>query len=597
MNRLSQAFEPKNPATHLVVLGEPSLADAMAAIAADTNIPTLKRRHWLTSMRRIADGMGRPPGSLPCRMTALRHHVNRLNAAALGWELKTLSSHKSNLKAAINHYMKMAHVPSRGAPLSTVWAPLMQAIFDVKPRRLLSGIARHCSARDLRPESVNEALVDQYFEFRAETTFQDVGPALKRELMKAWNECVEKVSGWPQQLLTLPDLPTRISGPDWAEFPQGLREEIDAYLGELAKPHRSANGRRRRPCKATTVATRRRELIAFIRSAVGAGKPIHSLTSLAAVLQPDVVTASFEQYLDRNGANAKGYTIDLAWKLHAIAQMLNMSPECIAHLDEIRGRLEEDRGPVLTEKNNLLIRQVMTSDVWSNVTALPETLMAKAQLTLKRAPQKAATLACLALQIQLLTVAPVRIGNLLSIRLGYNLKRIGQYNNNYRLHFPNYDVKNRIDLDFPFGVRTSNMIDKFIIEFRPHFGQGQQIDWLFPRENGEHRSSSHASVAIAALLERDVGLRVTAHQFRHAAAAMILKAEPGNYEFARRVLGHRNIATTQRFYTSLESFPAAKMFGEMMEEQTVRMIDRRAAAKKLSGPKKLMRFDKSSRGS
>ena len=51
------------------------------------------------------------------------------------------------------------------------------------------------------------------------------------------------------------------------------------------------------------------------------------------------------------------------------------------------------------------------------------------------------------------------------------------------------------------------------------------------------------------------------------AAAMVLKAQPGNYEFARRILGHRNIATTIRFYTALESFKAAEVFGAMMEEQ------------------------------
>ncbi len=60
--------------------------------------------------------------------------------------------------------------------------------------------------------------------------------------------------------------------------------------------------------------------------------------------------------------------------------------------------------------------------------------------------------------------------------------------------------------------------------------------------------------AIADIVEKRVGLRATAHQFRHAAGAIILKHEPGNYEFVRRVLGHLNIQTTIRFYTALESF-------------------------------------------
>lgn len=72
------------------LLGEPSLADAIAAVKADTSIPDLKRRHWLTSMTVLAKAIGRPPASIPCRMTSLRHHIGRLNAAALRWSRKPL---------------------------------------------------------------------------------------------------------------------------------------------------------------------------------------------------------------------------------------------------------------------------------------------------------------------------------------------------------------------------------------------------------------------------------------------------------------------------------------------------------------------------
>lgn len=222
---------------------------------------------------------------------------------------------------------------------------------------------------------------------------------------------------------------------------------------------------------------------------------------------------------------------------------------------------------ILTEKNIKVIRAILMTDVWSRVLALPQSLMAEAQRMLNWSPQKAASLAAVALQVQILTRAPVRVGNLLSIRIGHNLTRAGSNGSSYRLCFPNYDVKNRVDLDFPLDKKTTEIIDQFIDVFRPHLGDGHRGDWLFPGENGKHRSSAHASVSIAKRVEREVGLRVTAHQFRHGAAAMVLKAQPGNYEFARRILGHRNIATTIRFYTALESFKAAEVFGAMMEEQ------------------------------
>ena len=58
--------------------------------------------------------------------------------------------------------------------------------------------------------------------------------------------------------------------------------------------------------------------------------------------------------------------------------------------------------------------------------------------------------------------------------------------------------------------------------------------------------------------------RVTPHQFRHAAAYIILKADPGNYELVRRVLGHRSITTTHNFYIGLETLEATRQFGEMV---------------------------------
>jgi hypothetical protein len=560
----SKHLFPPQGTQHL--LGEPSLADAIAAIKADTSLPDLKRRHWVTSMTVLAKAIGRPPESIPCRMTSLRHHIGRLNAAAQGWEQKTFSNHKSNMKVAINHYMKVRNVPMRGAPLSAAWKTMFDTIVDVKPRRLLSGFARYCSIRAVIPSGVTEERVIQYFGFRETTGFLRSGVTRPRELMKAWNSCVEKVPGWPQRLLNLPGLSKASKGPEWEEFPESLRLEIEVYLNDISKPHRSANGRRRRSNKPSTISTRRRELAAFARTAVASGRPIETLISLKALLHPDVVKLALETYLDRNGEKAKGYTIDLAWKLASIAKTIGASPETINFLDDAWTRLEHDRGPVLTQKNQNIIRLVLMTDVWGKVCALPQQMMSEAKRMLNSAPKKAVPIATTAVQIQILTRAPIRIGNLLAIRLGVNLKR-DMDRESYRLHFPDYDTKNRVDLDFALTGQTAVLIEEFINVFRPFLGEGHKGDWLFPGVNDKQRSPSHASAAIAALVERKVGLRLTAHQFRHAAVAVIMKSRPGDYEFAARLLGHLNVETTKRYYSSLESFNANGIFGAMIEEQ------------------------------
>ena len=63
------------------------------------------------------------------------------------------------------------------------------------------------------------------------------------------------------------------------------------------------------------------------------------------------------------------------------------------------------------------------------------------------------------------------------------------------------------------------------------------------------------------------GLRLTVHQFRHVAAAIFIKAYPGQYERARQLLGHKHIATTMRFYVALETTFANEVFNDIIKKR------------------------------
>jgi integrase len=75
------------------------------------------------------------------------------------------------------------------------------------------------------------------------------------------------------------------------------------------------------------------------------------------------------------------------------------------------------------------------------------------------------------------------------------------------------------------------------------------------------------SSQITVRIENATGLRVTVHQFRHAAAATYLRHHPGDYETVRRLLGHRNIQTTINFYCGLETTQATEAFGKIIRQQ------------------------------
>ena len=220
----------------------------------------------------------------------------------------------------------------------------------------------------------------------------------------------------------------------------------------------------------------------------------------------------------------------------------------------------------MTEKNLALIRQVLSGDVWCEVVSLPRALMTQAGSLRDQAPVKAAVLAQLAVAIAILTFAPIRLGNLVRIRLEENLIKPGGPDAPYRLVFPYYDVKNRVTLDFPLDTELTALIDEYIHKFRPSLLRGSNDLWLFPGESGGCKDAKTLSGQITEKIEKAVGLFITVHQFRHAAAAMWLKTHPGDYETVRRTLGHRNIQTTINFYCGLETMQANEMFGNMVRK-------------------------------
>ena len=86
-------------------------------------------------------------------------------------------------------------------------------------------------------------------------------------------------------------------------------------------------------------------------------------------------------------------------------------------------------------------------------------------------------------------------------------------------------------------------------------------------KRGGCKSASGFSCQITERVEKANGFRITVHQFRHAAAAILLKHKPGEYELVRRILGHRNIQTTIQFYCGLETMQATTMFGDIVRKQ------------------------------
>jgi integrase len=549
--------------TQTPLLIETSFADAIAIIGAADGLPKQTQRHWTTSLRQIAKALDKPPEVIPARLSVVRADLARLHHAPTGLTLKTLRNHKSNVRSALRWLAQEKGIPKHGAPLTPAWEVLRAEIKDRFVRWRLSSFMRFCSANGIAPTDVDEIIVERFKDYRAQSGMA-TDDASGRRLVRAWNSNVGHIRGWPARRLKAPAVKPTTDLP-WEEFPEGFRRDVDRYLQGLARVRKGRSGRRIRPLKPSTIRQRRMELGAAARMAVKTGVPIGDLNSLSALLSPDVVEKILDAYWAKNGETPKAFTIDLAYRFVTIARETKcIDDAACARLDEMRRDLEDRRRGGLTDKNTALIRQVLTPGVWNRVVQLPQNMMSTARSQRSSAPLRAAVTAQLAVAIAILTVAPVRLANLVAIRLGTNLIKPGGPDSNYWLTFPDYDVKNRVRLEYPLEPHLTRMIDEYVYDFRPVLLRGRNDDWLFPGQCGGAKSNILLSGQITQGIYRATGLRMTVHQFRHAAGAIILKHRPGEYELVRQLLGHRNVQTTINAYIGLENIHASEIFSKIV---------------------------------
>jgi hypothetical protein len=543
---------------------EPSFADAVNVISAAADLPLQTRRQWCSALRGIARCFDQPLEAIPARFSAVRARMAALHHVPADWTPKTLANTRSNAKAALLWFTKEQKLPSAGISLSPAWDRLHRQLDDPSTRYRLSPFMRFCSGSGIEPSAVDEVVLDRYLIHRENTTARTSNASTRRIIARLWNKCISAIEGWPHTRLFEPPVMTK-EGPAWTDFPVGLQNDTKQHLADLGRMRRTKNGFRPGACKVSTIEMRRREIVAAARTAVKSGVPIESLTSLSALLQPEVATAILDSYWKQNGPVPSTYTINLGGRLFSIAQQIGCFDEtALEKLGDLRYALEQHREEGMTEKNLAVVRMALTPGVWDRVVNLPKKLLQQARAQRRHAPIRAGVLAQIAVAVGILTVAPVRLGNLTMIRLGENLIKPDGPDSNFWLQFPKYDVKNRRALQFKLAEEITGIINEYVHDFRPALLRGRIEDWLFPGISGDHKEKISFGTQIVERIQKTIGLRVTCHQFRHAAAALILKHRPGEFELVRCLLGHRTVETTRRFYIDLETVAANEIYSDIV---------------------------------
>jgi hypothetical protein len=85
---------------------------------------------------------------------------------------------------------------------------------------------RYFSARKAAPAALDEAAIDAYMRYRAQTTAFATDAGARRSIARAWNGCIGVIKGWPECRLLEPAIKTT-EGPEWEKGAVGELVGID----------------------------------------------------------------------------------------------------------------------------------------------------------------------------------------------------------------------------------------------------------------------------------------------------------------------------------------------------------------------------------
>ena len=167
-----------------------------------------------------------------------------------------------------------------------------------------------------------------------------------------------------------------------------------------------------------------------------------------------------------------------------------------------------------------------------------------------------------AVAIELLIMAPVRLGNLARLRIGTHLL-IGR-EGGMTVVLPREEVKNGMPIEIALPAPSVRLIALYLSSHRPGLAASDSA-WLFPgRGGGAPKTASSLHDQIKRCIAARCGLRFNPHLFRHLAAKITLDANPGAYGQVQRILGHKSINTTMSYYTGAETQAAFRHYDALV---------------------------------
>jgi hypothetical protein len=481
-----------------------------------------RRRDLISAVLRICEITGVDPRTTPASLQFMRPLISKIHPAKHDLTPKTLSNLRSNFRAALVH--ALPRTPRHSDP---EWERLRATLPNSRMKIRLSRLIGFCEHKRISPSEVNDEVIGQFLAHLESDKLTPSPHDCHRRTCRLWNEAVDSVPNWPQGRVSLPDYRAKRRALPLSAYPARVGEEFMQCVAPPQRGQRFAFGVPRKSLRPSTIRKMKTEIELALTALVESGRDPDSIASLTCLFEPDLFEIVLTRYLNDDEEETPRPTArNIANTLIGFARrMLGSDPAALVQIAELR-RLQRYLGPErtgLTEKNRRLLREFSDPAVLGKLLLLPERLANSAQ---RATPRRGAVAMELAVAIAILTVAPMRIANLASLRLDQHLVRSGGPRSLWLIEIPPQEVKNGAPLLYELSSRVTAMVDRYLRNFRSRLAQPGNT-YLFPF-GASHKGAPGFSHQIRGVIADWVGIDMSPHQFRHLAGLLMQKNNPGN---------------------------------------------------------------------
>jgi len=551
----SQAGRATAPPAHI--------GDVLALLDADQDLGPSRRKALAGALRTLCSALAREATVVPASMPKIDALLKAVPAPARGRSKKTIDNARSLAKSALLLYSPPLGLPPRGTSLRPEWQALADSLPDLRLRNGLSRFMGIASFHAVDPAEVNNDVVDRIVEVVGTVNWGRDAKPFRTQVTRLWNEAVASVPGWPQRRLVEPATKPTPAHLPVSAFATSFQDDLASYLAWAAGADPLAEDAPARPLKPSTVRLRREQLrIAASTLAAVLGRP-SAITSLAELVAPDhakrVLTAMLAERPDHKPS---AFMRGVGMAFLAVARHWVKAPP--ADIDALRflQRRMGSNPSGLTEKNRALVRQFEDRQLRAALLVLPATLRKQVQ-TRRMSPDRRLQMMQVAVAIELLLVAPMRLQNLVVLQLDHQLQWPNGRGGALFIVLRDDETKNDEPLEYEVPIASRALLEEYVDRYRAHAAANDSPN-LFIHRGGKPVSAATLRDRITKTIQRELNVKMTPHQFRHLAAAMFLDANPGAIGVVRDLLGHKSMKTTTNFYAGRRSRKAGEVWDKFL---------------------------------